>query len=211
MDTTPSTPSAQDTRMITVVPYFDGFYESFSAERIDEAAGLADYHYECWDEDHPQEDDETREQHTARREAYFDNVRDTTDFKALQNEYAEYYVDAFAKDNGIKLTFEKLDSPKYYNYSTDRIFAYIEREEVARLVKTVDRVKLAALVKEKFTSYSGFSSHYASTLEEWNIDDIENLDHNMIETIIECVTADHVADAGRNCPYVLTLTEDFYR
>lgn len=37
--------------------------------------------------------------------------------------YCKLYVESFSKETEVGLVFESLDSPKYYNYSNDRIFA----------------------------------------------------------------------------------------
>lgn len=207
---TVTTSPAKDTRMITSIP-FDGFYESYSSEHLERILGISDDDYYQWDQDNPQKKGETDAEYNNRKDAHFDAIRDETDYTELQNEYAKAYVDAFMEDNGIKLEFEKLESPRYYNFSTDRIFCYIEPDEVKRLVSIVDRKKLSELVKEKFTSRDGFSSFYSNDMKEWNIDAYLELDHNQIETIIECVTAEHIAEENENYPYIATLMEDFYR
>lgn len=209
MEPTTDTTPAKDTRMITSIP-FDGFYESYSSERVDEALGVADGDYEYLKEENPQKEGETDTEHAKRIEKLFDEIYDAADFQAMREEYARAYVDAFAKDNGLKLEYEKLESPRFYNFTTDRIFCFIDPAEVGRLVSIVDPVKLQALIKEKFTSYDGFSSNYSNDMKEWNIDAYLELDHNQIETIIECVTAEHVAEENKNYPYIATLMGDFY-
>lgn len=209
METT-TTASAPTKLMLTCIP-FEGFYDSYASELVDQALGLSDGDYDMWIEDNPKGKSETDDSYRDRREAYFEKLRDEADYKGMQIEFCKEYVEEFSKDNGIKLEFESLDSPKFYNFTTDRIFCFIHPDEVSRLVKIVDRKALAELIKEKFTSRDGFSSHYASTFEEWKIDDIENLDHNMIETIIECVTAPHIAEKEKNYPYIAELMDGFYR
>ncbi len=200
-----------ENNLLTIVPYFDGFYDSFSSERVEEALGVSENDVDYIEECNPIKEGETKELYIERIQSIFMELYDKADFAGMQKEYAKSYVENFAEDNNIKLEFESLSSPREYNFTTDRIFAYIPIEEVKRLVLIVDRVKLAAMAKEKFTSRDGFSSFYSNDLEEWKIDEIEDLDHNQIETIIECVTAEHFEEENENYPYVLSLMEDFYR
>lgn len=196
--------------MITTIP-FDGFYESYSSEKIEEVLGISDNDYYSWNQENPKGEEETDEQYSDRRDAYFDKIRDESDYLAIKQEYCKAYVDAFAEDNGIALTYESLSSPREYNFTTDRIFCEITPEEVKRLVSLLDREKFAEYVKENFTSCDGFSSFYSNNADEWKIDDTESLDHNQIGAIIECLTAEHIAERNKNYPYIAELMEDFYR
>ncbi len=197
-------------KLLTTIP-FDGFYESCSGERVEEALGLSDSDYEYYKDENPKKDDESDNDYARRIDDHFQELRDKADYGSMQNEYCAEYVKKFAEDNNIKLEFETLQSPREYNFTTDRIFCYISVEEVARLLSIVDREKLAALIKEKFTSRDGFMSHYSPYIEEWTLNAPDMLDHNEIGTIIECVTGPHIEEENEKYPYVLTLMENFYR
>lgn len=66
----------------------------------------------------------------------------------------------------IKISFEKVNSPKFYNFSNDSIDVEIETEtDLTSLVKDDEDFK--AYIKKKYTSRDGFSSHYENDSEEW--------------------------------------------
>ncbi|MGE0211827.1 MAG: hypothetical protein AB7S41_09050 [Parvibaculaceae bacterium] len=83
--------------------------------------------------------------------------------------------------------FEAMDSPKFYNFETDRVFAYVEPETVARLFALSQEDQhqaLKAKIQERFTSRDGFISGYRNTLETWLAKPIENWDHNELGTLL---------------------------
>lgn len=210
--------------LLTTIP-FEGFYETLSDERVDEALGISENNHEYWNEENTQRPEETKTngfatwkipaetdaEYSDRREAYFNELRDNADYYAMRKEYCKMYVEEFSKDNKITLEFESLSSPREYNFSTDRIFCFISQDEVARLLKEVDRKQFAEYIKENFTSYDGFSSSYSEYIDDWNLEDVESLDHNEVGALIECVTAKHIEEANGLCLYINNLMEYFYR
>jgi hypothetical protein len=119
------------------------------------------------------------------------------DYKAMETAYSKRYVDAFKdrlNEDGISLQsleFEKLVSPREYNFTTDRIFAYISPEDVQRLWDTVSMDILKLKIKERFTSRSGFASSYSNDIENWR-KPLNTWDHNELETLILA----HMTQAG---------------
>jgi hypothetical protein len=104
-------------------------------------------------------------------------------FDAVRTEYAKDYTREFAIATKLQLTFDELNSPKEYNFTTDRIFVNITEESVRKLFAAVDKDILRQLIKEKFTSRSGFISYYSSDLNEWP-EDVTEWDPNQIGTLI---------------------------
>lgn len=104
------------------------------------------------------------------------------DYGKVFHEYAKLYTTAFAKEAGIKLEFEELVSPKDYNFTTDRIFAKISRTDVAKMLWAVRGDKLNKIIKERFTSRSGFISYYSNDIKDWG--KVDTWDHNQIGTIL---------------------------
>lgn len=98
--------------------------------------------------------------------------------------YAQDYTERFANEFKIRLSFESLNSPKEYNFATDRIFCNIDLEEVVRIYAATDKASLSDLIREKFSSRDGFSSFYSNNIEDW--DKIETWNHNQVGTLIEC-------------------------
>lgn len=81
----------------------------------------------------------------------------------LQDKINEYLE---TENKPLIVTFKELTSPKYYNFSTDRLFAEISSEDILRLYEIADKETLEKLVSDRFTSRSGFSSFYQNSLKE---------------------------------------------
>lgn len=156
----------------TLIP-FSGFYESIHSWRLDDLLNVGE------DSDLPRAELEER--------------IDQMDWKTEHENYSKAYVAQMSKMLGIELEFVTLDSPKFYNFSTDRIFAKIKQKDVQALQARLDLDKMNELVKEKFTSRAGFISHYAADYSEWQ--NQPALDHNQIGTIIECILIQEEGDS----------------
>lgn len=173
--------------MLTVVP-FSGFYYSLHDSEIDVTIErmFSDRDTGC-----------TR--NAGLESALFDSC----DFTQVQREYAKAYVSEFASEFSISgLIFESMQSPKYYNFETDRIFAHISESEVKRLFSEVSPEDLAATSRDMFTSRSGFISHYSPEVSTWG--DCENWDHNQIFCLLRAVAGpdfDHYREYDLMCDY----------
>lgn len=85
---------------------------------------------------------------------------------------------------GLKLTFQALISPKYYNYSNDSINVLYELEEDSMfLIKQylIDNMdSFESYIEEKYTSCSGFISSYSNDYKKWlfvYLEDDDKLKH----------------------------------
>lgn len=105
------------------------------------------------------------------------------DSEKVRTEYAKDYVQAFAIATKLQLTFDELNSPKEYNFQSDRIFVDITPESVSKLFATVDKEVLRQRIKEEYTSRSGFISYYSPDLNDWP-EDITKWDHNQVGSLI---------------------------
>jgi len=96
------------------------------------------------------------------------------------------------------LKFSDMTSPRQYNFETDRLFATCSMAFIKRLwkrSKADEHKTLVALIRERFTSYDGFMSHYANDLDAWPRD-LSDWDHNELETLlIACLD---LTDADEN-------------
>lgn len=145
---------------------FSGFYCSFHSDLIDRTEERMFYDY----------DEQEFYQNLA--DMFYSNVN----YRQVFEEYAKIYVDILRDLTGLKsLTFEELSSPKEYNFSTDRIFVSISREDVAKMLVNV-RQELKTQIQELFTSRSGFISFYSNQLSDWP--KIDEWDHNQIGSIL---------------------------
>lgn len=86
----------------------------------------------------------------------FDNV----DIKATSKDYAENWLHRFNMFCHLSLEFVGIDSPKYYNYRTDRIIAKINDKDIECLMECVDYVEFCEYANPRLTSYDGFISFY---------------------------------------------------
>lgn len=85
----------------------------------------------------------------------------------------------------IKMTFDSLDSPREYNFSTDRISASIEFDgkELKELIeKHLDSI--TEHIAQTFKMRDGFMPHYSDDVKEWDLENLEDLDHNEINVIL---------------------------
>jgi len=82
------------------------------------------------------------------------------DYSAVYRRYARAYVDSFAEWLGLDGKFESMDSPREYNFTTDRVYITLTRADVARLWRGVSRADMTKAAKARFTSYDGFISGY---------------------------------------------------
>lgn len=112
---------------------------------------------------------------------------------AMLNEYCKDYCENFSawldRETGIKidLEFDHLYSPREYNFETDRIFAYISRQDITALAMAMDIRKFNEVIKERHSSRSGFISFYDTDLHEWFNKPLDQYDCNELETVLLAV------------------------
>lgn len=111
-----------------------------------------------------------------------------TDHSAIYQAIARLYVEAWQYlingelDLDIKLDFTTMVSPREYNFTTDRLFAEISRDDIAKVYKKVGRQRLRAKAEEMFTSQSGFISYYSPNIEEWG--PVREWDYNQLGALM---------------------------
>ena len=136
--------------MLTTIP-FSGFYGSLHDSMIDD--GIA----QILSDDHGDYND-----------VLMDAVCEKCDFRNVHLEYAKGYADSFVEEFNIKgMEFDNLESPREYNFTTDRIFVKIPLSECERIFREVNIDLLVQEVKDTFTSCSGFVSYYSIDLVDW--------------------------------------------
>lgn len=119
--------------------YFIGFYESIHSYNIDE--------------------------YIEDREININEI----EYKNLLIEYSKEYINKFNYEFDTNIIFEELISPKYYNYSTDKIYVSISNEDILSLIKylkttysTLDYKELLQdKIKEVTTSRDGYIPYYS--------------------------------------------------
>ncbi len=115
---------------------------------------------------------------------------DGCNWGAVWHDYAQAYAEQFAKHFELDgLTFESLQSPREYNFTTDRIFCNITTECRNNLMKKTPREAVEKMAREMFTSRDGFSSFYSPDVSTWG--KVGELDHNQLACILAAYV-DHV-------------------
>lgn len=108
---------------------------------------------------------------------------DHVNYQAVRKEYAKLYVDVLAEVTNLKsLAFEEVTSPREYNFQTDRIFASLSRDDLAKILRVVKGKKLDKKIKEMYSSRSGFISFYPNRIAEWPR--IDDWDHNHVGAVL---------------------------
>ncbi len=83
------------------------------------------------------------------------------------------------------MEFESIDSPRQYNFTTDRLFVDVPANELIHFYNRVDQGILADMIKEKHTSGPGFDSFYENDINDPSWQDPALFDHNQWCTVIE--------------------------
>lgn len=126
-----------------------------------------------------------------------DNLHDIffchTNFRSVHERYAENYVSILRDKLSLpSLAFEELVCPRFYNFETDRIFASVSSDDLAKMLRAVLGPRLDAKLRKLFTSHSGFIPSYPNSLALWP--DTDQWDHNHVGAIMEAY-ADSIAEA----------------
>ena len=107
--------------------------------------------------------------------------------RAYVDQFNQYILDEYELD--LDLKFESMQSPKFYNFETDRIFCEISEENVRKLREAVSDPALRHAIRERFTSRSGFISSYPNHLNAWNPNPLL-WDHNELGTLLVALLDD---------------------
>ena len=167
--------------MLTTLP-FSGFYNSKWSDELDNVENN-------FIENEAEDDDTLDESEIS--EIVDKCLQYETQMQYVAQEYVGYFNEKFKEEFGIDLglRFESLKSPREYNFTSDIIYAYIDEEVVRRLLDDLEESKLADMIRERFTSRSGFISFYTNRIERWKAKPIEEWDHNEVGTVLEAYVA----------------------
>jgi len=157
--------SAQVEREI-IIP-FSGFYNSIHDSNIDSAI-----------EQMFSDDSGTENAGLSAR------VHDKCNFFYVRLEYAKHYASAFADEFELpSLAYKTTDSPREYNFTTDRIVCTLAIDDVLKIYDETDTATMNAAANAWFTSRDGFISFYSPDWQnEWG--DILTWDHNQLACLL---------------------------
>lgn len=151
-------------QLLVCLPGFPGFYNSVLEELIDQEL----------------------EQVADANGTTVCELHDKCSFSVVFQNLARQWVEAFSHHSGIPLEFESLQSPKEYNFTTDRVFAFIPTAEIERIHKELFGSRVFNdTVRVMFTSYDGFMSYYSNDTadDEWRKPVVE-WDHNQLQALL---------------------------
>jgi hypothetical protein len=107
--------------------------------------------------------------------------------RAYVDQFNQHLIDEYELD--LDLKFESMQSPREYNFETDRIFCGISEENVRKLREAVSDPALRQAIRERFTSRSGFIPSYPNHLNAWNPNPLL-WDHNELGTLLVALLDD---------------------
>ena len=161
---------------------FDGFYNSYISSDIEHQIGQQ-IEWDC----------DIYDLNENEQQILWDNylsVNRIFFYNEIAEHYTDLYIDALnerLEGFTLKATYKCFKSPREYNFETDRIFIEIEENHavdfIEHIVKNYKK-ELENKIKERFTSRSGFWSHYKNGLDLWT-QDYSEWDHNQIGTCFE--------------------------
>ena len=64
--------------------------------------------------------------------------RDYVDFNKTNKDYAKAWIDHFNNEGGTDLKFVEIDSPRFYNFTTDKVIAEVNENDLYTFGMVVD-------------------------------------------------------------------------
>jgi hypothetical protein len=168
-----------ENKAISTIP-FQGFYNSLYSYAIEgEIESSLDWYTEDLEL--------TEAQRDTLANGYLE--RNISEFyKYIAEDYAEAFIHEIEVETELSLDakFESMESPREYNFQTDRIFIELPEASAVAFINYVlanHKEELEKLIAQRFTSRSGFISHYDNTLEAWG--NPSEWDYNQLGTCFE--------------------------
>ena len=191
----------------TWLPLFTGFYNSI----FDCSDNYIEYETEL-SEDEFKEYYENLHKSGVTKEYFDSNLYDYLDYRKGEQGASEYICGALInlEHAGIikDVDFEKVVSPKFYNFSTDAINCDITYNS-KKLMKYLEDNKdaLETYISDKYTSCSGFISSYSNDVEYWM--DEDNHDAHEVGSLLQFVLLNESKDAVMDLYYESNCSEGF--
>lgn len=163
--------------MIVRIP-FQGFYESELNFRLDFEVESDGEHYET----------------------DMDDLYDKVDWKKTFSQVSQEYANQWLLETGLDGKFESLQSPRFYNFETDALYVTLPEESLVKIKNKCLEYKeeFSKFVKDQCSSRDGFISFVSNDLEEWLLDDWDEVQYQValmfIEEEIDTDTEENVID-----------------
>ena len=168
-----------ENKAISTIP-FQGFYNSLYSYAIE---GEIESSLDWYSEDY----ELTEAQRDVLANGYLE--KNTSEFYYnVAKDYAESFIYEIERETGLSLDakFESMESPKEYNFQTDRVFIELPGASAVAFVNYIlanHKDEFRNLIAQRFTSRIGFWSNYDNTLEAWG--DPSKWDYNQLGTCFE--------------------------
>ena len=168
---------------------FDGFYNSYISSDIEHQIGQQIE----WDTDIY---DLNEDEQQVLEDSYL-SVNRVSFYNEIAEHYTDLYIDALnerLEGFTLKATYKCFESPREYNFETNRIFIEIEENHavdfIEHIVKNYKK-ELENRIEDRFRSRSGFISFYKNSIDLWT-KDFKEWDCNMIGTCFELFDFDEL-------------------
>lgn len=179
------------------IPFFCGFYESILLNSDTLYNELHDMGLDYYQE---QFNDNT---------LTFDDL--DIDYEEYKNDCCAEFIKAFLEQEEVPsfvegIEFLKLASPKFYNYSTDKLYAKVSitsdwRDKVLEFMRD-NKEWIIKMLENDFKSRSGYISFYPDTFEDWynvfSTKEDDDIDVIYGGTIIKYMMLRQNEEVGRN-------------
>ena len=153
----------ENQKLLVEVP-FSGFYNSIHEDKLSDLLSeeLRDDRGEIADE------------------RILNSMHDAMNWEVARDQYAASWVTHLGMELAIDgMEFDRVESPREYNFATDRIFAYIPVEQIRRMQEEIDNAGFAYVVEKRLKVTDGFIPNYSNNLADWPAD-VTDWDHNQL-------------------------------
>ena len=110
---------------------------------------------------------------------YDDNVIWRKTFENVSKDYARIWLD----ESNLTGIFHELNSPRFYNFETDKIICNIDKECLESLKSKIDLDEFDKWVKENYSTRSGFISFVNTDTKSW--DEWNSLEYTLLLEYID--------------------------
>ena len=168
-------------QLVASLPFFPGFYESSLDYLIDREI------------EQEMEGDGKPGDEYYRAPKTWEEVDAVANYPAAMGAIARGWVQSFAMETCLAMKWESMQSPREYNFTTDRVFVTLPAETLAKLATVRESEEFAETLEAMFTSYDGFMSFYSNDAEaaEWQ-KPMTELDHNQLQALIRAYVTKEV-------------------
>lgn len=177
---------------------FPGFYESMYSQEIDHAEEQeSEWHAEREASERYYPETYQPEYLRISQSEYCELFMTCASYSTAYHRVAQWYIEAFdswmAENLGTPagaFRFESMDSPREYNFATDRLYAHVPLDVMESLFARSaagGHELLAACIAERFTSYDGFISWYSNDVSTWLAKPLAHWDHNELGTLLRAM------------------------